>query len=262
MGNKSLRFLLMFIILMLVIGVSNYVLAVEEGKDTYYQETVPLYLRVMEFMSSKTVTVGEQVEMKVIRSVYNKQNNVVIPYGSIAKGVVTKSKKANFLGRTGLIEIEINSIITEAGSHEVDLQYQMKGGYNIPLLLLGFLVGKDVTIPENGIIVVQLDRYSFYGFKESVEQLVESPKLEIESPVDQSVYSKNSPIQFFCNIISDQKVKTFKLYSNNKLIYEHGGEPGIIRLDKKLGKGEYVLVAKAYLEDGQIVSDAIKIFKD
>ncbi|NLY76431.1 MAG: hypothetical protein GX075_14250 [Firmicutes bacterium] len=259
------RYLFILIFLLLLSGGGFHsVIAAENERDTYHAETVPLYLRTLESISSKTITEGSKIELKVVRDVYDDRNNLVIPYGAIANGMVSKTKKANYLGRTGLIEITIDSIITTAGILEMNLNYKVKGGYNIPLLLLGFLAGKDVVIPENEIIVMQLGRNSLPCLETGVRQPLESPKVEIELPVDQSVYSQKTSIQFFCNIISEQKVSTFKLYGNDDLIYEQAGTPGIIDLNKKLSKkGEYVLVAKTELEDGQvIVSDEIRIIID
>lgn len=159
---KRLLYIFIWSILLIAAGIHS-VDAYGNEKDTHTMEKVTMYLQALESISSKTAAEGSQVRFKVVCDIYDNQNNLIIPYGSTANGIVSEVKKANFLGRRGLIQISINFLDTPGGTMKTDLSYTVKGGYHIPLLFLGLLVGKNVEIPENGIIAIQFNQESIHG---------------------------------------------------------------------------------------------------
>ncbi len=117
----------------------------------------PVRLRLMQTVSSANTHEGETVDFEVTEPVVVR-NLVVIPEGSVALGKVTKVEPRRRFGRSGALEISIDSVRLADGSRAPLRAEQEKGAGPIgggrlaatiavsPVLV--WVKGKDVTFPK------------------------------------------------------------------------------------------------------------------
>ena len=87
--------------------------ALKEGTPVFVQTTI-------EVMSGKAAT-GTEIQFTVCRDVLGPGREVLIPYGAIAKGKVTRSEKCGRGGRPGKLELVIESVVASDGN-TIDLR--------------------------------------------------------------------------------------------------------------------------------------------
>ena len=66
-------------------------------------------LEVLSEINTKNITTGQMIDLKVTREI-SVEKNVVIPYGAIAKGQVTRFEKRKGLGKGASMQIQIKSV--------------------------------------------------------------------------------------------------------------------------------------------------------
>lgn len=71
-------------------------------------------LELTQTLNSKLVQVGQTIDFRV-RSDIKAGNRVVIPAGSIAKGLITRAERAKGLGREGFVEVQLKSVTAVDG---------------------------------------------------------------------------------------------------------------------------------------------------
>ncbi len=129
---------------------------IQEG-SVYIPANTQINLELLRTLDSKTAKTGDPIRFKTIDNLII-NNVVVIPAGSTAKGTVTKAGSAGGLGRSGKLEIAINSVQTLNGI-EVPLAYstaksgQSDGGavavFAVVSIIGGlFMKGTNVQIAE------------------------------------------------------------------------------------------------------------------
>jgi ribosomal protein L35AE/L33A len=116
-----------------------------------------VYLETLNQLDSKTTFVGQTVDFRVRQDV-KIGDKVAIVAGSIAKGQIMRTQKAKGLGKEGVIEIQIKSVLAADG------QEVMLSGNNImnqgeekqtQAIVLGLLIcilfltikGEDAQVP-------------------------------------------------------------------------------------------------------------------
>jgi hypothetical protein len=111
----------------------------------------------MQMITSEFMQVGQTVDLKVTTDV-KIDGQVVIPAGSIAKGLVSRASKPKALGKEGNIEIQVKSVKAIDGQ-EIPLSsnalYKEGEDKQTLAILLGLLVcilclfitGKNAVIP-------------------------------------------------------------------------------------------------------------------
>lgn len=138
------------------------------SRDFILRDGTPLKLKLKRELSSATEQVGATVDFEVLESVVVDER-VIIPPGAIALGTVTEAMPKRRMGRTGKLEVRIDSVTLFDGQR-APLRAVNTGGDGsrvgtvattasvvaivffpaAPLALL--MKGKDITIP-NGTFV-------------------------------------------------------------------------------------------------------------
>ena len=128
-------------------------------------------LEVLSEINTKNITTGQIIDFKVTREI-SVDRNVVIPFGAIAKGQVTRFEKRKGLGKGASMQIQIKSVTAKDGT-----EIMLTGGsmseegndklalsivlaiFVCPLFLL--LKGKQAVIPAGTSIsaTVATDTY-------------------------------------------------------------------------------------------------------
>lgn len=114
-------------------------------------------LETTQMISSESLQVGQMVDLRVTSDV-KVEGKVVIPAGSIAKGLVSRADKPKAIGKEGRIEIQIKSVKAVDGQDiplsggslfkEGDNKQTLAIVLGIFLCLLCLLIkGKDAIIP-------------------------------------------------------------------------------------------------------------------
>ena len=114
-------------------------------------------LEAVNEINSKFASVGQLIDFRVTRDIVV-DKKVVIPYGSIAKGQITRFEKRKALGKGASMQIQLKSIITKDGtdillnggnmSEEGEDKMIIMGILSLfvcPLFLL--MKGKEAVIP-------------------------------------------------------------------------------------------------------------------
>ena len=128
-------------------------------------------LEVLSEINTKNITTGQMIDLKVTREI-SVEKNVVIPYGAIAKGQVTRFEKRKGLGKGASMQIQIKSVtakdgpeimltggnMSEEGNNKLALSIVL-AIFVCPLFLL--LKGKQAIIPAGTAIsaTVATDTY-------------------------------------------------------------------------------------------------------
>ena len=73
-------------------------------------------LQAVKQIKAADVNEGETVDFRVIHNI-KVDDEIVIPQGTIAKGVVSEAKKSSLAGTKGRLVININNIIHPTGEH-------------------------------------------------------------------------------------------------------------------------------------------------
>lgn len=75
-------------------------------------------LEVISEINTENITVGQMIDFKVSREV-SVDKDVVIPYGSIAKGQVIRFEKRKGIGKGASIQIQLKSVTAKDGSEVI-----------------------------------------------------------------------------------------------------------------------------------------------
>ncbi len=127
----------------------------QETKTTVRTGTV-VELQSLKTIYAKDVQIGDYVDFKVVSNV--KQGDVVvIPAGTIAKGVVTEAKKSSLAGTKGRLSIDFKNVIMSDGT-QVPLSGNVRvtGKNRTPLSVITaifvwpciFIPGTKAVMPE------------------------------------------------------------------------------------------------------------------
>lgn len=91
----------------------------------YIPQGTELAVELVKELNSKHNRTGDQVELKLVDNLI--VNDVVVaPAGTAVQGIITKSRKAGGLGRSGVLEFQINSFNT-INNVKIPLSYSQKG---------------------------------------------------------------------------------------------------------------------------------------
>lgn len=132
---------------------------------SFVRHTVPVTLNagtaipleLTQAINSRLVQAGQTIDFRV-RSDIKVGNQVVIPAGSIAKGLVTRAEKSKGLGKEGYVEVQIKSVTAVDGQQVVlagNNLYREGEDKQTLSIILGIFVcllfltmkGKDAEIP-------------------------------------------------------------------------------------------------------------------
>ena len=127
-------------------------------------------LEVLSEINTKNITTGQIIDFKVTREI-SVDRNVVIPFGAIAKGQVTRFEKRKGLGKGASMQIQIKSVTAKDGTEMLTGGSMSEEGndklalsivlaiFVCPLFLL--LKGKQAVIPAGTSIsaTVATDTY-------------------------------------------------------------------------------------------------------
>lgn len=114
-------------------------------------------LELTQGINSRLVQAGQTIDFRV-RSDIRVGDRVVVPAGSIAKGLVTRAERSKGLGKEGYVEVQIKSVTAVDGQQVVlagNNLYREGEDKQTLSILLGVLVcllfltmkGKDAEIP-------------------------------------------------------------------------------------------------------------------
>jgi hypothetical protein len=143
--------------LILTFAILNMSFTMPSKRSVVLQAGTNVPLETATVITSDLAVVGQIIDFKVSRDVMA-DGEVVIPYGSIAKGQVVRAQAAKGLGKEGFIEVQIRSV-QAADGQEVFLSGNNlnQSGENRQTLaiVLGVLVcllflamkGKEVVVP-------------------------------------------------------------------------------------------------------------------
>lgn len=241
-----------------------------EIKPMLLKDATPVLLRTTEKMISGATPVNSIVEYRVIREVVSSDGKILIPYGAKAFGKVIQSEKRGMLGKAGKFSFSVNKVISIDGT-EAPLRSSLtsSGKSNTTAVVVGtlflsvlmvFVHGRDVVIPENTIITAYIDGDFFINKPLPIpNDRTESIKIEVPKPGTEFV--KGSIAQIAVNVYPFNSIKTVKIFVNENLLIEHTGQPEIINWETKdLKLGEYQIDSEVTFEDGHsIKADPVKV---
>lgn len=237
----------------------------EEGQtQVVILADTPVYLRLMQSVTSGEAMVSTEIKYQVIREVRSDDGKVLIPYHAEAYGVVIDSRKHKLTG-PGEIVISLDRVIG-FGNKIIPIQrhQEAKGGYHV--LFLGFAliaVYEEATIPENSLVKAYVvhDTEIKHPDKSLFDSNSNQAKIQIEMPLNNAIYKKGAPVDLFCNIYPQQNIDYVRLWFDSKVIYEQKGEPEIVTVkDKSLKRGNYSVIAEARFVSGETIkSEPVKI---
>ena len=115
-------------------------------------------LEVMSEISTENMTVGQMIDFKVTKDIMVGKD-VVIPFGSIAKGQVTRFEKRKGIGKGASMQIQLKSVtakdgtevsltggnLSENGDNKMVLSIVLTVIFLCPLFLM--IKGKQAVIP-------------------------------------------------------------------------------------------------------------------
>ena len=133
------------------------------GNEVVLKAGTYIPLEVVSEISTKNLTVGQMIDFKVTKDVMVGKD-VVIPYGSMAKGQVTRFEKRKGIGKGASMQIQIKSVtakdgtevmltggnLSEEGDDKVVLTIVLTVLFVCPLFLL--IKGKQAVIPAGTAI--------------------------------------------------------------------------------------------------------------
>lgn len=161
--NALLRksFVVKPVVAMIILAFMNLSFALADGEVVLKAGTY-IPLEVMSEITTENMTVGQMIDFKVTKDVMVGKD-VVIPFGSVAKGQVTRFEKRKGIGKGASMQIQLKSVTAKDGT-EVTLtggNLSEKGEDKLvlsivltvlvcPLFLL--LKGKQAVIPAGTAI--------------------------------------------------------------------------------------------------------------
>lgn len=114
-------------------------------------------LQATKQVKAADVVVGDLIDFRVIADIKVK-NNIVIPQGTIVKGVVNEAKKSSLAGTKGRLSININRIILQSGDvvYLTDSTVKIYGKNRTPLAVVtGLLAWPCIFIPGTKAVMPQ-----------------------------------------------------------------------------------------------------------
>ena len=152
--NKSIYKSLAVIMSMSILNMSAATVPVE---PVVLNVGTVIPLETVNAIESDNATVGRTLDFRVTRNV-TVNGKTVIPAGSIAKGQVTRSKKAKGLGKGGFLEVKVKSVTAVDGQEvylsggNINEKGENRAGAAIGLgllicILFLFMKGKNAEIP-------------------------------------------------------------------------------------------------------------------
>ncbi len=204
------------------------------------KEGTAVLLKTVETMTSGKVPEGGTVRLKVARDVTGPGGVVVIEYGAMAEGRVTRSRGRGWFGKAGQLEFTIDSVEAVDGT-QVPLRasQQSAGKSNRGVVVASFLVltvlaifvhGQDITIPADTEITAYVDHLTDIGAPLPARpggELRGAPaeQAAIARPVTGQVVPVGTDIDVEVQASPADKVAVIKLIADGKEVRSEKGAP-------------------------------------
>lgn len=144
-----------------------------EQEPVVLREGTPVLLRTEEKMVSGRVAEGSAARFRVVRDILGPGGQVLIGYGDLAQGRVTRSRRRGMFGKAGQLEFTVDSVTAVDGtivplraSEEMGGK-DNKGAVIASALLLTvltiFVHGKDVELPAGTEFTAYVDHDTAIG---------------------------------------------------------------------------------------------------
>jgi hypothetical protein len=235
------------------------------------KEGTPLLLSTQQRMVSGETPEGSTVLYKVERDVIGPDGKVLIAAGSTARGKVMKSEGSGFFGRSGALNlsletvdavdgtlIPIRSVRSSTGNDSEDMV--IVGAVLLSVFFV-FMEGDDVEIPAGTIVTAYVDRDANIpkpgAPKVSAAELRAPKSIGITFPTANAIVQKEDKLVFSTKVQPQDDQVYVRLYLDNTLVATQKGTPERIewdtrRFEKVTGEGEHTLHAEATFRTGQI----------
>lgn len=244
------------------------------------KDGTPVLLSTREKMVSGETPEGTPVEYRVERDVLGPKGEVLIPEGAKAFGTVTKSEGSGFFGRSGALNLSLETALAADGTSvpiralRAATADDSETGVIVGAVLLSvffvFMEGDDVEIPAGTVFSAFVSHDVPIAKplppKIPLAQLQQPKSFQIVSPKEGEVVQKEDQIVVTCDAKPPADDQAFvRLYVDNKLVNTQKGSPTRIEWDtrkyeKLAEEGEHTLQADLTYRTGQVVTSGVQKF--
>ena len=244
------------------------------------KDGTPVLLSTREKMVSGETPEGAPVEYRVERDVLGPRGEILIPAGAKAFGKVTKSEGSGFFGRSGALNLSLETVLAADGTSvpiralRAATADDSETGVIVGAVLLSvffvFMEGDDVEIPAGTVFsaFVSHDVPIARPLPAKVPlALVQQPKtLRILAPKAGEVVQKEDKIVVSCEAQPPADEEAYvRLYVDNKLVNTQKGNLSQVEWDtrkyeKLAEEGEHTLQADLTYRTGLVVQSQVQKF--
>jgi len=251
--------------------------AKESAPAAVLREGTLILLQTQEKMVSGGIAEGGPVRYKVVRDVTGQGGQLLVAYGGLAEGRVTRSRRRGMFGKAGQLEFTVDSATAVDGtrvplrSSQAMAGKDNKGTVIVSTLLLSvftvFINGKDVELPAGTEVAAYVDHDTAIGapgqapaggaIRGEPEETV-----SIDRPVNGQAFPVSGEIQVTLTVTPQHKFALARLYADGKEVaaQERELKPMALRASR-LGAGDHTLEAEVQFQSGRIVRSASVLVK-
>lgn len=235
------------------------------------KEGTPLLLSTKEKMVSGETPEGSTVMYRVERDVIGPDGRVLIATGSTARGKVMKSEGSGFFGRSGALNLSLETVDAVDGTLvPIRSVRNSTGNDSEDMVIVGavllsvffvFMQGDDVEIPAGTIVTAYVDREASIpkpgAAKVSAAELRAPKSISVTFPTPNAIVQKEDKLIFSTNVQPPDDQAYVRLYLDNTLVATQKGTAERIewdtrRFEKVTGEGEHSVYAEATFRSGQV----------
>ena len=256
-----------------------------EREPVVLREGTPILLHTEEKMVSGRTAEGSAARFRVARDIVGPGRQVLIGYGDLAQGRVTRSRRRGMFGKAGQLEFTVDSVTAVDGTTVPLRASEEMGGKDntgtviasalLLTVLAIFVHGKDVDLPAGTEFTAYVDHDTAIGsplpprapgagtgtgalvqpFDEPAESVV------ISRPADGRHVRQGNRLEVMVDVKPKEKFLSLKLFANGNEVASQEKELAPITLDTGRQKpGEYTLEAEVRFSNGRRVrSEPVRI---
>ncbi|GMU57728.1 MAG: hypothetical protein AMXMBFR33_68740 [Candidatus Xenobia bacterium] len=246
------------------------------------KEGTPLLLTTVDRLVSGEVPAGSVVRYKVDRDVLGPQGQVLIARGADARGKVLKSEGSGFFGRSGALDISLETVVAADGTSvplravraatAADQETAVIVGGILLSWAFIFMEGDDIDIPAGTPLDAFVDLDTPVAKPGARVKLLPC-SVKILTPASGSHLKEEEKIFFSCEATPKDEEPWVRVYIDQILVASQRGNLSNVlwntyrnekQTERVTGPGEHQVVLEVTWSNGQIAtSEPIKLtFKD
>ncbi len=275
MSHFIVRFWLLILALALVLQPAL-------AQPVVLKEGTPLLLTTVDRLVSGEVPAGSVVRYKVDRDVLGPQGQVLIARGADARGKVLKSEGSGFFGRSGALDISLETVVAVDGTSvplravraatAADQETAVIVGGILLSWAFIFMEGDDVDIPPGTALDAFVDLDTSIARPGAKVRLLPC-SVKILTPASGSHLKEEEKIYFSCEATPKDEEPWVRVYIDQILVTSQRGSLSSVlwntyrnekQTERVTGPGEHQVALEVTWSNGQIAtSEPIKLtFKD